>query len=66
MPDVFKFPSSYIFAVQLSTSIVDSSHLLRATDDRKQFQCSKIPFNKGGGEPPVFNNKTRPLFLESN
>ena len=27
-----------------------------ATDDRKQFQCRKI----------VFNNKTRPLFLELN
>ena len=27
-----------------------------ATDDRKQFQCRKI----------VFNNKTRPLFLEFN
>jgi len=27
-----------------------------ATDDRKQFQCRKI----------VFNNKSRPLFLEFN
>ena len=27
-----------------------------ATDDRKQFQCCKV----------LFNNKTRPLFLEFN